>query len=101
MDAKTLQWIVNKALAKQQKQFTEQIKEMIAFQQKLKISAFPFLLHPYQPKKLYGALRHAIFEFRGRRLFLTKNIVEKVKLRVSVSQSVCVLGTRWCPVLAQ
>ena len=37
MDAKTLQWIVNKALAKQQKQFTEQIKEMNTFQQKLEI----------------------------------------------------------------
>ena len=64
MDAKTVQWIVDQALAEQQKKFTEQLKEMNAFQRKLKIEQMKASYKSPADKRAVGYLADEDFDWK-------------------------------------
>ena len=64
MDAKTVQWIVDKALAEQQKQFTEQFKEISVFQRKMKIDQMKASYKSPADKRAVGYLAEEEFDWK-------------------------------------
>ena len=64
MDAKTVQWIVDKALAKQQKQFAEQFKEMHVFRRKMQIEQRKASYKSPADKRAVGYLADEEFDWK-------------------------------------
>ena len=64
MDAKTVQWIVDKALAEQREKFTEQFKEMNAFQRKMKIEQMKAGYKSPADKRAVGYLADEDFDWK-------------------------------------